>query len=268
MLNIIYKIVIAIASLYLVIIGLLFFFQEKLIFFPSKISKSYQFKFGGIHQEINIPSNDGAVLNGILFKAENSKGLIFYLHGNGGTIDSWGTIAPVYTNLNYDLFILDYRSYGKSEGTIQSEKQLFNDHQLVYNHLKTMYDENKIIVLGYSIGTGFAAKLASENNPKLLILQAPYFNLTDIMRKNYPFVPTFLLKYKLKTNEYLKACKLPIVIFHGTADEIIYYQSSIKLYEENKLNAELISLPKQVHIGISDNPLYVSELKKILSDLN
>lgn len=267
MFHIIYKIIIALVGVYLLIIGLLFFFQEKLIFFPTKIPKSHKFKFDGEYKEINITGNDNAILNGVLFKSENPKGLIFYLHGNGGTIDSWGEIAPVYTNLNYDLFILDYRSYGKSEGTIKSQKQLFTDHQLVYNHLKTMHAENKIIVLGYSIGTGFAAKIASENNPQLLILQAPYYSLGDIMHKTYPFVPTFLLKYKLKTNEYLKNCKMPIVIFHGTHDEIIYYESSVKLEQENKQNTKLISLPEQVHVGISDNPLYVSELKRVLTEL-
>jgi len=266
MLNIFYKTIIGLGFVYLLIIIILFLFQEKLIFFPQKIPKSHRFNFAGKHQEINIMSNDGATLNGILFTAENSKGLILYLHGNGGTINSWGEIAPTYTDLNYDLFILDYRSYGKSEGKIQSQEQLFTDHQLVYNHLKSLYNENNIIVLGYSIGTGFAAKLASQNNPCLLILQAPYYSLSDMMRHTYPFVPTFMLKYKLKTNEYLKTCNIPIVLFHGTNDEVIYYQSSVKIHEEFKSKTTLISLAEQDHGGITDNLVYKAKLASILAE--
>jgi len=74
------------------------------------------------------------------------------------------------------FLLLDYRGYGKSEGTINGQEQIFRDVQTVYDSLKHSYQENKIIVLGYSIGSGPAAKLASTNNPKLLILQAPYYS--------------------------------------------------------------------------------------------
>lgn len=163
------------------------------------------------------------------FKADTSKGLIFYLHGNAGSLKSWGEIAKTYTSLHYDLFILDYRGYGKSEGTISSEAQLYKDVHVVYNNLKTKYDENKIIVLGYSIGTGPATELAAANHPKLLILQAPYYSMTDLMKHNYPIIPAFLLKYKFETNKNIRNCKMPIVIFHGDNDEVIYFQSSLKL---------------------------------------
>ncbi len=66
--------------------------------------------------------------------------------------------------------------------------------------------------------------------------------MTDMMRHTYPIIPTFLLKYKFKTNEYLKDCKMPVVIFHGNQDEVIYYGSSLKLKEEMKKNDTLITL--------------------------
>lgn len=160
--------------------------------------------------------------------------------------------------------MLDYRGYGKSEGNISSQNQLYKDVQIVYDNLKTKYDENKIIVLGYSIGTGLATKLASSNQPKLLILQAPYYSLTDLMKHDYPIIPTFILKYKLETNEYIGNCKMPIVIFHGDKDEVVYYKSSVKLKKLIKANDRLIILQGQGHNGITNNPNYIIEIKKIL----
>jgi alpha-beta hydrolase superfamily lysophospholipase len=252
-------------GIYIVLCGILYFYQEKLIFFPQKLEKSYQFQFGQKFEELNIKTNDDKILNGLLFKVENSKGLIFYLHGNAGSLSTWGEVAETYNDLGYDIFIIDYRSYGKSEGEINSQNQLFEDNQIAYNELKKRYKEDKIIVLGYSIGTGLAAKLASANNPKLLILQAPYYSLTDMMKHTYSFLPTFLLKYKFETNYYLKNCKMPVVIFHGKQDRVIYYGSSLKLKKEFKPQDTLITLNRQGHNGMTNNKEYRIELMKILN---
>jgi uncharacterized protein len=240
-------------------------FQEKLIFFPEKLAKDYKFSFDQKFEELNVNTKDQKLLSGILFTADSSKGLIFYLHGNAGSLNSWGNAAKTYTDLGYDVFMLDYRGYGKSEGSISSQEQLFQDVQIAYNKLKKRYSEDKIIVLGYSLGTGLAAKLASTNKPKLLILQAPYYSLTDMMKHNYPIIPTFILKYKFQTNDYIKDCKMPIIIFHGNEDDVIYYGSSIKLKGLLKKTDTLITLNGQGHDGITDNPEYRTEIQKILA---
>ncbi len=216
-------------GLVIVLCGLLYFLQERFIFFPEKLSCDHRFNFEQPFDEINFKTRDNVSLNGILFKSDSSNGLIFYLHGNAGSLDSWGGVAKTYTDLHYDVLVLDYRGFGKSEGKINSQGQLFQDVQIVYDEMKRKYEERRIIVIGYSIGTGLAAKISSINYPRLLILQAPYFSLTDVVKHAYPFIPTFLLKYKLETNQYIKVCKMPVVIFHGSEDEVIYYHSSIKL---------------------------------------
>jgi len=259
------KILKIVAVLYILICGLLFFFQEKLIFFPQKLEKNYKFSFDQKFEELNIKTQDDKLLNGILFKADTSKGLIFYLHGNAGCLNSWGDVAKTYTDLNYDVFMLDYRGYGKSEGSIDGQSQFFQDIQTAYDKLKIKYPEDKIIVLGYSIGTGLAAKIASTNNPRLLILQAPYYSLTDMMRHTYPIIPTFILKYKFETDDYLKNCKMPVVIFHGNQDEVVYYGSSLKLQKEFKKQDTLITLAGQGHNGMTDNSDYQIEIQKILT---
>ena len=160
--------------------------------------------------------------------------------------------------------MLDYRGYGKSEGSIHSQQQFYDDLQTSYNEIKKRYDERKIIILGYSIGTGPATELASSNHPKLLILQAPYYSLSDMMRHTYPIIPTFLLKYKFNTQKYIGDCKMPIVIFHGNQDEVVYYNSSIKLKRLLKRTDTLITLNGQGHNGITDNSQYVDAIGKIL----
>ena len=90
-------------------------------FFPGdKLAKNHQYNFPVQFKEITITTSDSAHLSGILFSADSSKGVILYLHGNTGALDKWGNISKIYTNLHYDLFMLDYRGYGKSEGTTQS----------------------------------------------------------------------------------------------------------------------------------------------------
>jgi pimeloyl-ACP methyl ester carboxylesterase len=262
----IFKIFFFIALAYIFICGLVYLFQEKLIFFPEKLKRDYRFGLSGTFEELNIRMEDGVFLNGIHFRSDSSKGLIFYLHGNAGSLRGWGEIADIYTSLNYDLFMPDYRGYGKSESRIQSEEQFFDDMQIAYDHLKQFYPENKIIILGYSIGTGAAVKLASTNQPSLLILQAPFYSLIDIKNRYFPIIPGFLLKYKFETHKYIQDCKMPIVIFHGDKDEIIYYGSSLKLKELIKENDKLITLHGQYHNGMSGNIQYLEELQKILAD--
>jgi alpha-beta hydrolase superfamily lysophospholipase len=249
---------------YIFVCGLLYFLQEKLIFLPEKLSKDHRFQFDQTFEEKNIRTSDGTTLSGLLFKADSSKGLIFYLHGNGGSLRLWGDVAKTYTDLNYDIFLLDYRGYGKSEGVISGQDQLYGDVQTAYDEMKKDYAEDKIIVLGYSIGTGPASKIASANEPRLLILQAPYYSLTDVVSRTYAIIPTFLLRYKLETNKNLRDCKIPVVIFHGDVDEVIYYGSSLKLKDEFKTGDKLITLRGQGHNQMTYNEDYRRGLREIL----
>ena len=255
--------ILIIVFLCILLVALLYFFQEKLMFFPQKLKQNYQYRFDQDFEELMIKTSDDKLINALLFKADNSKGVIFYLHGNAGSLESWGTVAQLYTEQNYDVFILDYRGFGKSEGKIIGEEQLFDDNQIAYNKVKERYKEEDIILLGYSIGTGMVAKLAADNNPKLMILQAPFYSFAEMLSKQFYF-PSFLLKYKLHTNEYLKQCECPVLIFHGDSDEIVDYRWSVKLKNEFKDQIQLITLHGETHNEISNNVVYRNELKRIL----
>ncbi len=250
------KLIKFVAILYLVICAALYVFQEKVLFFPQKLAPTYQHHFNQPFEEINLTNNKGNLLNGLLFKSENSRGLVFFLHGNAGALNSWGQVAKFYTELHYDVFMLDYQGFGKSEGKITSQNEFFADNQLFYNEMLKNYDEKNIIVLGYSLGTGLASKIAADNHPSQLILLAPYYSLKDVMQHTYPIIPTVLLKYKIETHKYLGKCNMPITIFHGKQDEIIYFGSGQKLKEKYPKKVRFIPLKNQGHNGIMYNPIY------------
>lgn len=251
---------------YIFISILLFFFQEKMIFFPQTLAEDFNFRFEEEFEERFVEMEDGKRLHALLFKAEDSKGVVFYLHGNAGSLEGWGGVAGTFHHLGYDVFIPDYRGYGKSEGAIESEAQLHKDIQTLYEYIKAAYPENRILILGHSIGSGMAAKVASENYPKLLILQAPYYSIPDLVKNTPPFniFPSFIIRYKLKTGKYLRQNQAPVVILHGDEDEVIYYGSSLKLQQEFKPGDTLITLNGYGHNDFLTSQKYTNEIKMIL----
>jgi pimeloyl-ACP methyl ester carboxylesterase len=237
---------------------------EQQLFPGTKPDKSFHYKFNEKFTELTVKTEDGYKLNGLLFKAKNSKGLIFYLHGSNGALDTWGKIAPIYTDHNHDIFFLDYRGYGKSEGKVTSETQLYKDVQTAYDKLKLFYPESKIILIGQSVGTGPAAMLAANNNPKKLILQAPYYSLPDWIHNIVPDFDTSGIKYQFKTYAFLQKVKAPVVIFHGDADSAIYYGSSQKLSRLFKHDDKLFLLKGEGHNDFTNNAEYLEKIKSIL----
>jgi len=262
--NILKWIILIVVFFYVLICIGMFSFQESFIFFPEKLENDYSFNFDANFEEHYVYAEDGVALNALLFKADSSKGLIFYLHGNAGSLRTWGSVADFYLDLGYDIFILDYRGFGKTKGKIKNQKQFFSDAQVAYDYCKNKYNENRIIILGYSIGTAPASKLASENMPKKVILQAPFYSLVNIMKKQFPIIPTFLLKYKFENGKYLQKSKVPIIIFHGDNDKVISYKESLALKNDFKLNDDrLYILKNQGHNGMT----YNNDYKDIVSSL-
>ncbi|MHA6279591.1 alpha/beta hydrolase [Salinimicrobium sp. CAU 1759] len=252
--------------LYLLISALLYFFQEKMIFFPQRLAEDFIFEHYEDYEERYVEMQDGTKLHALLFTTEDPKGLIFYLHGNAGSLEGWGSVAETFTANNYDVFIPDYRGYGKSGGAIESEAQLHEDMQTLYDKLKEEYPEDDIIVLGHSIGSGMAARLAVENHPKLLILQAPPYSLPDLAKKLFPFslFPQFLIRYKFETGKYIAAADVPVIILHGDEDEIVYYGSSLKLKKHFKPEDTLITLKGLGHNNLLNTEKYRRKIAEIL----
>src|SRR5574343_654521 len=212
----------------------MYFQQESFIFHPEKLNASTVLKFDQDFEEINITSN-GETLNGALFKVKDSKGL--------------------------DFFSFDYRGYGKSTGEVESEEQFFSDVQAFYDELNKTYKEKTINVIGYSLGTCSAAMLAAKNNPKKLILIAPYYSLSDMTIRRYKVIPPFLLKYKFDTYKYVQEVKMPILLVHGDNDPVIPFDCSLQLKEDLKKTDIFVPIKGQDHNNFEENSTY-SELAR------
>lgn len=241
-----------------------YYFQHRVIFFPERLNKDFQYDFDDPYDERNFQINEDVIINTLHFKVDESQGVIFYLHGNAGSLRSWGEVAADFTRFQYDVLMIDYRGFGKSRGKI-SEHALYDDAQYIYNKLKNEYPENKIIVFGRSIGTGIASYIASENNPACLVLESPYLSIPYLAKRYYPWFPQKLIRFKFRNDIHVKKVSCPIYIFHGSEDEIINVESSRKLSTLLKPSDKVFIIPGGHHNDLSFFEEYETHLKSILS---
>ena len=223
-------VLLVVLSIYLAISVALYYLQDYFLFKPEKLPKDFQFLYKNqIVEEYNLETRDGAIINGLHFKVDKPRGVVLYLKGNSKSIKGWGKFAVDFTRSQYDVIMVDYRGFGKSTGK-RSQKAIKRDLQFVYDKIKERVDEKYIILYGRSLGSGFATKLASLNNPKMLILDAPYYSLTNVTGRYMPFMPlSVIIKYPMPTYQWLKYVNCPIRIIHGTQDKLIPFKSSVKL---------------------------------------
>lgn len=247
--------------LYLSILALMYFFQERLIFLPSRLAKSFEFSFKLPFREHYLPVGD-AVLHGLVFEKPNAIGTIVYFHGNAGALNSWGDVSYDFERFPYHLVIFDYRGYGKSSGIITSEKVLQDDAEAIHRFVDDTFGEGERIIVGRSIGTGVASWLAAKYPPKLLVLETPYETLPDLVKIIYPFVPRFLVRYELANREWIRNQPYPIELIHGDRDDLIPHRCSQQLAKIGP-HIRLNTIEGGAHNNISSFPAYHETLTKI-----
>ena len=253
-------------AVYCLISVLLFFLQDYIMFKPEKLPKEFQFHYENQEiEEYNVETRDGAVINGLRFKSKNPKGIVFYLKGNSKSIKGWGKFAVDFTRHGYDVLMVDYGGFGKSTGR-RTQKAVKRDLQLVYNQIKENVAEKYIILYGRSLGSGFATKLASMNNPRMLILDAPYYSLTKMAKKYIPFMPlSLLIKFPMPTYKWLQYVQCPVHIIHGTDDKLIPYKTSVKLSKIKPKLTRLYTVIGGGHKNLNTFESYHKMLNEIIS---
>ncbi|GAA4269379.1 alpha/beta hydrolase [Hyunsoonleella aestuarii] len=260
-------ITIIVLIIYVIISVAIYYLQDYMLFKPEKLSKDFQFNYANQDfEEHNLETRDGAVINGILFKPKKkSQGIVLYLKGNSKSIKGWGKFAVDFTRHGYNVLMVDYRGFGKSTGR-RSQKAIKRDLQVVYNKIKEKTTEDRIVLYGRSLGSGFAAKLASMNSPKMLILDAPYYSLTKVTARYAPFMPlSLLIKYPLPTYKWLKYVQCPIHIIHGTNDNLIPYKTSVKLSKVNPKRTKLHTVIGGGHKNLNNFESYHEMIHDILN---
>ncbi len=252
-----------VVGVYIVVCVALYFLQERLLFLPEVLRPDFRYSFPMRFEEVSLPVR-GATIHALRFKPEHPRGAILYLHGNAGSLRSWGAVAADFVRQGYEVFIPDYRGFGKSTGRITSERILHEDARAAYDHLRQHYAEDRIVIYGRSLGTGLAVRLASSAQPKMVILETPYFSMRELAKRQFPFVPAFLLKYPLRTDLWISGVTCPIYLIHGTEDEFIPYDSSVRLLPLIKSKHELVTIRGGGHNNLEHFPEYHAAIARIM----
>ena len=247
----------------IVLSAIVYFLQEKFIFKPEKLKQDFQFRYDIPFKEYFFDIEPGVRINGLHFFRETPAGLILYFHGNTRNIKGWAKYARDFYRYNYDVVLVDYRGFGKSIGP-RSEKEMLNDMQFVYKTLLQSYPEQHMIVYGRSIGSGFASKVAADNNPRYLILDAPYYSFLKVAERFLPILPVrYVLRYHLRTDRWIGSVKCHTYIIHGTKDWLIPIKHSERLQQLNPKKITLI----RIHGGGHNNLPLFDEYHNFVRDI-
>ena len=241
----------------------LYFNQERFIFFPTVLPRDFVYPFTHPYSEVFLPV-DGAVLALVHFTQPNPKGVVLYLHGNAENLASAEAVAERFIQRGYAVVLLDYRGYGKSTGSITNEATLHQDAQAVYAYVQQHYREDQIVVYGQSLGTGLAVRLAATTAPRMLILESPYLSMQDLVAQKQPYIPLLLLKYPLRSDEWLGKVRCPLYLFHGTDDWLIPHNSSERLQHYSTVPTQLISIAGGGHSNLVNFAPYQASLDRML----
>ena len=291
-----------ILAVWLLVCAWYYFQQERVIFQPSRLAANHQFEFERPFEEHRIEVEPGVELSALLFPAANdasppgdssaapaasarsSRPVVMYLHGNASDLQGWGWHADLYVEAGHDFFVLDYRGYGKSDGEIESEEQAHADVWRAWEWLTERYAPENVTVVGYSLGSALAARLACDaagrgaprpdapgasasgrGGPGRLVLLAPFYSVRDLAKRTVPFVPIFLLRYPFRTDQVLADCDLPVTIFHGVNDRTVPVEQAERLAALLGDRARLVRLPTAGHQDIPDDPVFRREMRALLA---
>ena len=241
-----------------------YFIQDRFIFKPEKLPADFKFSYDAPFEELFFDIEPGVSINGLHFYVKDPLGLILYFHGNSRSIKGWAKYAKDFYRYGYDVVLVDYRGFGKSTGK-RSEAKMLSDMQFVYHRLAQQYHEHHILVYGRSIGSGFAAKIASENSPRYLILDAPYYNFKKVVKRFLPLLPVkYVLRYHLRTDRWIRHVNCHTYIIHGTKDRLIPIRHSEKLQQLNPGKITLLRINGGGHNNLPSFPGYHNFIRDIL----
>lgn len=249
---------------YLLLVIIVYLVQERFIFKPEKLKQDFIYKYDAPFKELFFDIEPGVRINGLHFTVDKPHGLVLYFHGNTRSIKGWARYAKDFYRYQYDVVLVDYRGFGKSTGK-RTEKDMLNDMQFVYDDLAARYTEQHIIVYGRSLGSGFATKIASDNKPRYLILDAPYFSFTKAIERFLPMLPVrFVLRFHLRTDKWIEQVRCHTYIIHGTKDWLIPVRNSEKLQALNPKKITLIRINGGGHNNLPSFPEYHNFIRDIL----
>lgn len=211
-------------------------FENKLIYFPSKFPAGSweEAKQEGFQPEdVFLQTTDGVKIHGWFVRGENAKATILFFHGNAGNLSDRYDWVRDLSRLPANVFILDYRGYGKSEGS-PNEKGIYLDAQAAYRYLteQQKVDPKTLVLYGKSIGSGPACELASKFPCAGLILQSPFTKVKDMADRLIPPLPLrWVVRTRFDNLEKIQKITVPKLIVHSRNDEVIPFWMGEKLFQ-------------------------------------
>jgi len=214
---------------------------------------------------IQLTTPDGVKLAARLWANPKAKYTLLYLHGNYEDLGSLGEYIPGFVQAGYAVFALDYRRYGHSEGT-PTEANTYADARLAFDYLRDQLHvpAERIIIFGYSLGTGPAVELARERPAAGLVLQCAFVSAYRVMTR----VPLFPGD-KFVNIAKIGAVRCPVMVIHGTSDATVPFWHGESLYAAVTGRKAKLFVDGGPHSGLEDyaGPRYWTELKAFADSL-
>lgn len=222
-------------------------FEHNQVYHPSRFMEATGAELGRPFQDVYFRAADGVQLNGWFFPCDThsprNSWVVMFCHGNGGNISHRLDMASALLATGVNVFLFDYRGYGRSQGG-PSEEGTYRDAAAAYAWLAEQgFAAKYILLFGESLGGGVAAELATRVASGGLILQSTFTCIPDIGAELFPWLPVRLLcRIKYDTFAKLPHIKTPVLILHSREDRLIPFQHSQKNFaiaNEPKLFCEL-----------------------------
>ena len=214
--------------------ALLYYRQERMLFFPEREIRQTPRDIGLAYEEVSFTAQDGVVITGWYIPADDEKGVLLFCHGNAGNVSDRLDSIKIFHELGQSVLIFDYRGYGRSGGSI-SEQGTYRDAEAAWDYLvRTRHKSSSdIIVFGRSLGGAVAAETALRKGPACLILESTFESVPAIAGEYYPWLPVrYIAKYHYATVDKVGFITSPKLIIHSREDEIIPFEHGRKIYEK------------------------------------
>jgi fermentation-respiration switch protein FrsA (DUF1100 family) len=216
-------------------VGFLFgyvkYIENKGIFYPVKEVEFDPSYIRLAFEDVYISTKDGFKINGWFIPSSNASYTILFCHGNAGNIGHRLDKINLLHGIGLNIFILDYRGYGRSQGK-PSENGFYLDAQAAYDYLvnNRKIDPKKIILYGESIGTAVAIDLAAKVEVKAFIVEGAFSSGKDMAKRIYPFLPPLIFSNRFDSSAKIKKISAEKLFIHSREDEIVPLALAMKLY--------------------------------------
>ena len=204
------------------------------IFFPERTVSRDPGDRGLEFEDVYFTASDGVRLNGWLVPGRSDTTLL-WLHGNAGNIaNRVENIAELHNALGVNVFIFDYRGYGRSEGT-PTEKGTYLDATaaLEYLHSRGDVDPAQLVLFGRSLGCAVASELASQVSVQGVILESPFTSIQAMAKHAYPLLPGIgsFVGTRYDTLSKVGGIGAPVFVLHGDRDDIAPFDMGVAVFE-------------------------------------